>query len=120
MAYLKPKQLIFIKNNKQPITAMVSKVAFRKYWGKRKDKNTGQYVKARKSMPYAICEVVMSQDNDVPMGSEFTIAGYMLQNVTVKGKTASAFHSKYEVAFADELGNEWVRRLITEENKHDT
>ena len=71
-------------------------------------------------MPYAICEVVMSQDNDVPMGSEFTIAGYMLQNVTVKGETALAFHSKYEVAFADELGNEWVRRLITEENKHDT
>jgi hypothetical protein len=120
MAYLQPRQLIFIKNNKQPITAMVSKVAFRKYWGKRRDKESGKWVKARRSMPYAICEVVMSQDKDVPMGSEFTIAGYMLQNVTVKGEKALAFHSKYEVAFADELGNEWVRRLITEENKHDT
>ena len=67
-------------------------------------------------MPYAICEVVMSQDSAVSIGAEFTIAGYMLQNVTVKGETALAFYSKYEVAFADDYGNEWVRHLINQES----
>ena len=119
MAYLKPNLFIFIKNNGMPISAIIEKVAFRKYWGKRKDKNTGKLVKARRSMPYAICEVVMSQDSAVSIGAEFTIAGYMLQNVTVKGETALAFYSKYEVAFADDYGNEWVRHLINQETSSD-
>tara|TARA_R110000868_G_C10389443_1_gene720182 strand:- start:158 stop:523 length:366 start_codon:yes stop_codon:yes gene_type:complete len=120
MAYLKPKLLIFIKNDKQPITAIIKKVAFRKYWGKRKDKNTGKLVKARRSMPYAICKVMTSKDPEITLGAQFTIVGYKLQNVTIKGKTALAFHNKYEVEFADELGNEWVRRLILEESNNDT
>ncbi len=120
MAYLKPNLFIFIKNNGKPISAIIEKVAFRKYWGKRKDKNTGKFVKARRSMPYAICKVVTSQDSDIQLGAQFTIVGYKLQNVTVKGKTALAFHNKYEVEFADELGNEWVRRLILEESNNDS
>jgi hypothetical protein len=118
MAYLKPNLLIFIKNNGRPITAIIEKVAFRKYWGKKRDKNTGKLTKARRSMPYAICKVITSGDSDIPIGAEFTIAGYMLQNVTVRGKTSLAFHSKYEVEFADAHGNEWVRQLISEENKY--
>jgi len=120
MAYLKPNLFIFIKNNGMPISAIIEKVAFRKYWGKRKDKATGQMVRARKSMPYAICKVMTSKDPEIALGAQFTIVGYKLQNVTVKGKTALAFHNKYEVEFADELGNEWVRRLILEESNNDT
>tara|TARA_R110000782_G_scaffold39817_1_gene92194 strand:- start:604 stop:972 length:369 start_codon:yes stop_codon:yes gene_type:complete len=119
MAYLQPKLLIFIKNNKQPITAMIDKVAFRKYWGKRKDKETGRMVRARKSMPYAICSVVMSQDPEVSVGAQFTIPGYKLQNVIVKNDKALAFHHKYEVEFAESYGNEWVRTLINEETNNE-
>ena len=119
MAYLKPNLLIFIQNNKQPITAIVQKVAFRKYWGKGKDKE-GKKVRKQRSMPYAICSVITSKDPDIPTGAEFTIAGYMLQNVTVKGETSLAFHSKYVAEFADKHGNEWVRQMINEENKHET
>ena len=120
MAYLQPKLLIFIKNSGQPITAIIDKVAFRKYWGKRKDKATGQMVRARKSMPYAICSVVMSQDPEVSLGAQFTIPGYKLQNVIVKNDKALAFHHKYEVEFAESFGNEWVRTLINEETKNES
>ena len=51
MAYLKPKMTVFIANHKQPIYANVEKVAFRKYWGKKRDKDTGKMVRARRSMP---------------------------------------------------------------------
>ena len=69
MAYLKPNLFIFIKNNGMPISAMIEKVAFRKYWGKRKDKTTGQMVRARKSMPYAICKVMTSKDPEIAKNS---------------------------------------------------
>jgi hypothetical protein len=44
----------------------------------------------------------------------------MLQNVEVKGKTSLAFRSKYVAEFADQMGNEWVQRMINEEFKHET
>ena len=115
MAYLKPNQTVFIANNGQPIYSLIEKVAFRKYWGKKKDKQTGQWKKARKSMPYAICKVEMSSDPDIPIGSQFTIAGYQLRNVTMKGEKILTFDQKYVVDFAEEYGNQWVRRLILEE-----
>jgi hypothetical protein len=64
MAFLKPNLLVFIQNNGKPITAIVQKVAFRKYWGKGKN-DDGKKVRKRKSMPYAICSVIMSQDDKV-------------------------------------------------------
>ena len=115
MAYLKPNQTVFIANNGQPIYSLIEKVAFRKYWGKKKDKQTGKWNKARKSMPYAICKVEMSSDPDIPIGSQFTIAGYQLRNVTMKGEKILTFDQKYVVDFAEEYGNQWVRRLILEE-----
>ena len=119
MAFLKPNLLVFIQNNGKPITAIVQKVAFRKYWGKGKN-DDGKKVRKRKSMPYAICSVIMSQDDKVNMGAQFTIAGYMLQNVEVKGKTSLAFRSKYVAEFADQMGNEWVQQMINQEFKHET
>ena len=69
---------------------------------KGKDKE-GKKVRKQRSMPYAICSVITSKDPSIPAGAEFTIAGYMLQNVTVKGETSLAFHNKYVAEFADKL-----------------
>ena len=119
MAYIKPETVVFMKNNGQPIYSMVNEVAFRKYWGKKKDKTTGKWVKARKSMPFAVCEVTLSSDSDIPVGAKFLIPGYQLRNVTMKGEKILCFHDKYVADFAEEYGNHWVRKLITEEElKH--
>ena len=115
MAYLKKDQTVFIANNGEPIYANIDKVAFRKYWGKKKDKNTGKYVKARKSMPYALCKVQLSSDAGIPVGAEFTIAGYMLRHIVIKDERLLTFDTKYVAEFADQYGNEWVRKMITEE-----
>ena len=119
MAYLKPEQTVFIANNGQPIYSVIEKVAFRKYWGKRRDKETGKMVKARRSMPYAICKVFMSSDTTIPIGAQFTIAGYQLRNVVMKGEKILTFDQKYVADFAEEYGNQWVKRMILEEFKHE-
>ena len=119
MAYLKPNMTVFMANNGQPIYSTIDKVAFRKYWGKKRDKKTGKMVKARRSMPYAICSVKMSSDTQIPPGAQFTIAGYQLCNVVMKGEKILTFDQKYVGEFADEYGNEWVKRMILEEFKHE-
>ena len=119
MAYLKPNMTVFMANNGQPIYSTIDKVAFRKYWGKKRDKKTGQMVKARRAMPYAICTVKMSSDAQIPTGAQFTIAGYQLCNVVMKGEKILTFDQKYVGEFADEYGNEWVKRMILEEFKHE-
>ena len=70
-------------------------------------------------MPYAICTVKMSSDTQIPTGAQFTIAGYQLRNVVMKGEKILTFDQKYVGEFADEYGNEWVKRMILEEFKHD-
>tara|TARA_B100000131_G_scaffold70620_1_gene67027 strand:- start:19 stop:411 length:393 start_codon:yes stop_codon:yes gene_type:complete len=115
MAYLKKDQTVFIANAKQPIYANVEKVAFRRYLGKVKDKNTGKWKKKMKSMPYALCKVQLSSDPSIPLGAEFTIAGYMLRHIVHKDEKMLAFDSQYIAEFADQHGNEWVRKMITEE-----
>ena len=115
MAYLRPNTTIFMQNNGQPIYGIIENVTFRRYWGKRKDKNTGQMVRARKSMPFAVCSVSMSSDSDIPIGAKFLIPGYQLRNVTMKGEKILCFHDKYSAEFAQEYGNEWVKTLIAEE-----
>ena len=119
MAYLKPNMTVFMANNGQPIYSTIDKVAFRKYWGKKRDKKTGQMGKARRAMPYAICTVKMSSDTQIPTGAQFTIAGYQLCNVVMKGEKILTFDQKYVGEFADEYGNEWVKRMILEEFKHE-
>ena len=72
-------------------------------------------VRARRSMPYAIFKVELSSDPSIPLGAEFTIAGYMLRNVVHKDEKMLAFDTQYVAEFADRHGNEWVRKMITEE-----
>ena len=114
MAYLKPQQTVFFAQGN--ITSIIEKVAFRKYLTKPKlDKETGERKRKWKSMPYAICEVQLSSDNAVPLKAEFTIAGYMLRHVIKDGEKILTFDGKYVAEFADKYGNEWVRKMITEE-----
>ena len=80
-----------------------------------KDKATGKYKKKMKSMPYALCKVQLSSDKAIPVGAEFTIAGYMLRHIIHKDEKMLAFESQYIAEFADQYGNEWVRKMITEE-----
>ena len=78
MAYLKKDQTVFFAQGN--ITSIVEKVAFRKYLTKPKlDKKTGEYKRRWKSMPYAICKVLLSDDSLVPVGESFLIAGYRLR-----------------------------------------
>ena len=115
MAYIKKDNVVFIANDGQPITSIVQKIAFRKYWGKKYDKATGQYKKARKSMPFAVCKVIMSSDPEISKDATFLIPGYKLRNVIMKGEKILTFHDKYVAEFAHEYGNRWVRKLIVEE-----
>jgi len=117
MAYLEPEKVVFIANNGKPITCFIKRVAFRKYIANVTDRKTGEKKRKRKSMPYAICEVAVSADPEVIIGAEFTIAGYQLRNVVMKGEKILTFDQKYVVDFADQYGNEWVRRLINQEFK---
>ena len=68
-------------------------------------------------MPYAICKVLLSSDPTIPPGGQFTIAGYQLKNVVMKGERILTFKDQYVASFADEHGNEWVSKLINEEFK---
>ena len=115
MAYLKKDSSVFIANNGKPITALIKKVAFRKYLANVKDKETGKKVRKRKSMPFAVCEVKVSMDPTIPLGSEFLIAGYKLCHAVVQGERILTFHTTYATEFANEYGNDWVRKLIMEE-----
>ncbi len=113
MAYLRKEDTVYFLNDGQPIFSLVEKVAFRRYRSKKIDPKTGK--NKMKSMPYAICKVYSSEDTTVPTGSEFLIPGYKLRNVTMKGEKILVIHNTYVAEFQEQYGNDWVRKLITEE-----
>ena len=117
MAYLKPKQTVFFAQGN--ITSIVEKVAFRKYRGKVKDKETGQYKMKWKSMPYAICKVLMSEDAKVPMETKFLIAGYRLRKKYFQGKMILVMDNEYIADYEKEYGNQWVARMIEQEDQRE-
>ena len=113
MAYLKKDQTVFFAEGN--ITSIVEKVAFRKYRGKVKDKETGQYKMKWKSMPYAIFRVMMSEDAKVPMETKFLIAGYRLRKKYFQGKMILVMDNEYIADYEKEYGNQWVSRMIEQE-----
>ena len=118
MAYLKPDQTVFFAQGN--ITSIVEKVAFRKYLSKpRLDKKTGEYKRKWKSMPYAICKVMMSDDQLVPVGEQFLIAGYRLQKKYLQGKMILVMNNEYIADYENEYGNRWVSKMIQEEREHE-
>ena len=117
MAYLKPKQTVFFAQGN--ITSIVEKVAFRKYRGKVKDKETGEWKMKCKSMPYAICKVLMSEDSSVPADTNFLIAGYRLRKKFLQGNMVLVMDNEYVADYEKEYGNQWVARMIEQENERE-
>ena len=117
MAYLKPQQTVFFAHGN--ITSIIEKVAFRKYRGKVKDKETGQYKMKWKSMPYAICKVLMSEDSTVPIDTKFLIAGYRLKKKFLQGSMVLVMDNEYIADYEREYGNEWVSRMIEQEDQRE-
>jgi len=117
MAYLKPKQTVFFAQGN--ITSIVEKVAFRKYRGKVKDKETGEWKMKWKSMPYAICKVLMSEDSSVPADTNFLIAGYRLRKKFLQGNMVLVMDNEYVADYEKEYGNQWVARMIEQEDERE-
>ena len=117
MAYLKPQQTVFFAHGN--ITSIIEKVAFRKYRGKVKDKETGQYKMKWKSMPYAICKVLMSEDQRVPVETNFLIAGYRLKKKFFQGSMVLVMDNEYVADYEKEYGNQWVSRMIEQEDQRE-
>jgi len=117
MAYLKPQQTVFFAEGN--ITSIVEKVAFRKYRGKVKDKETGEYKMKWKSMPYAICKVLMSEDAKVPMDTKFLIAGYRLRKKFFQGSMILVMDNEYIADYEKQYGNQWVARMIEQEDERE-
>ncbi len=117
MAYLKPKKTVYFAQGN--ITSIIEKVAFRKYRGKVKDKETGEYKMKWKSMPYAICKVLMSDDSRVPIETKFLIAGYRLQKKFLQGNMVLVMDNEYIADYEKEYGNEWVSKMIEQENERE-
>jgi hypothetical protein len=93
MAYIKKDMHVFFANEGYAITAVIDKVAFRKY---------------------ACCKVIISLDPEVKTGEEFLIPGYKLRSVVIKNEQMLTFDRDYVAEYAKELGNEWVRRIIND------
>ena len=118
MAYLKKDQTVFFAEGN--VTSIVEKVAFRRYLAKpRLDKKTGEYRRKWKAMPYAICKVLMSDDESVPMGEQFLIAGYRLKKKFFQGKMILIMDNEYVAAYENEYGNRWVSAMIQQEREID-
>lgn len=118
MAYLKPDQTVFFAQGN--ITSTIEKVAFRKYLSKPKlDKKTGERKRKWRSMPYAICKVLMSEDPRVPADSNFLIAGYRLKKKFLQGNMVLVMDNEYIADYEKEYGNEWVSKMIEQENERE-
>lgn len=118
MAYLKPNQTVFFAQGN--ITSIVEKVAFRKYLSKPiLNKETGERKRKWKSMPYAICKVLLSEDQAVPVGEQFLIAGYRLRKKFLQGKMILVMDNEYIADYENEWGNRWVSKMIQQEKENE-
>ena len=79
----------------------------------------GEYKKKWKSMPYAICKVLMSDDSRVPADSNFLIAGYRLKKKFLQGNMVLVMDNEYIADYEKEYGNEWVSKMIEQENERE-
>ena len=118
MAYLKPQQTVFFAHGN--ITSIIEKVAFRKYLTKPKlDEKTGERKRKWKSMPYAICKVLLSDDSRVPVDTNFLIAGYRLKKKFLQGSMVLVMDNEYVADYEKEYGNECVSKMIKQENERE-
>ena len=70
-------------------------------------------------MPYAICKVMMSEDQLVPVGEQFLIAGYRLRKKYLQGKMILVMNNECVADYENEWGNRWVSKMILQENENE-
>jgi hypothetical protein len=61
----------------------------------------------------------MSDDNLVPVGEQFLIAGYRLQKKYLQGKMILVMNNEYVADYENEYGNRWVSKMIQQEREKD-
>ena len=104
MAYLKKNDLVIIRTTDATIQARVVDMQFRRFRRSWKDKATGETKWKWKSVPYAICECFLG----APVGTEFLIPGYKLQNEVKDGEKLLVLRDKY----AAEFDGAWVNKML--------
>jgi hypothetical protein len=104
MAYLHKNDIVMIKTENGLIQARVTDMQFRRFRRSWKDKKSGETKWKWKSVPYAVCEVFLG----APVGTEFIIAGYKLQNETKDGEKLLVLRNQY----AAEFGGAWVQKML--------
>jgi hypothetical protein len=104
MAYLKKDDLVIIRTTDATIQARVVDMQFRRFRRSWKDKATGETKWKWKSVPYAICECFLG----APVGTEFLIPGYKLQNEVKDGEKLLVLRDKY----AAEFDGAWVNKML--------
>lgn len=121
MAYLRKNDLIMINNNNTNVQALVVDIQFRRFRKSRKDRKTNETKSFWKSVPYAVCQVMISSDPEVKISNEFLIPGYKLKNIKKNGKSLLILRDKYIAEFAEDYGNDWVANVLLESKvKRDT
>lgn len=104
MAYLKKNDLVIIRNADSTIQARVVDMQFRRFRRSWKDVKTNKTKSRWKSVPYAVCECFLG----APIGTEFLIPGYKLQNETKDGEKLLVLRDKY----AAEFDGAWVQKIL--------
>ena len=61
----------------------------------------------------------MSDDSRVPIDSNFLIAGYRLKKKFLQGNMVLVVDNEYIADYEKEYGNEWVSKMIEQENERD-
>ena len=106
MAYLTKDDLVIIRTTDATIQARVVDMQFRRFRRSWKDKKTGETKSRWKSVPYAICECFIG----APVGTEFLIPGYKLNNETKDGEKLLVLRDKY----AAEFDGHWVNKMLAD------
>tara|TARA_R110002074_G_scaffold134272_1_gene278324 strand:+ start:1223 stop:1573 length:351 start_codon:yes stop_codon:yes gene_type:complete len=108
MAYLNKNDIVVIKQKEEAIQARVVDIRWRRFPKSAKDRARNPNGKAWKSVPYAVCQTFMG--GLAPVGTEFIIAGYKLQNIDKSGDKLLVLRDKYVAEF----DGDWVETLLAE------
>ncbi len=112
MAYLHKNDIVMIRTTESMIQARVVDMQFRRFRKKYKDRKTGKQKTGWKSVPYAVCEVFLG----APVGTEFLIPGYKLQNEVKDGEKLLVLRNQY----AAEFDGAWVSKMLAESKEKRT
>jgi len=114
MAYLNKNDIVVIKQKDEAIQARVVDIRWRRFNRSAKDRARNPNSKPWKSVPYAVCKTFIG--GLAPIGTEFIIAGYKLQNIDKNGDKLLVLRDKYVAEF----DGHWVETLLAESREKRT